>query len=209
MLRSLGQKGSPGRQLRPQLRSPLSPPCSLCGCLSSLSCNLLLCPAGLSLAAELTLVQRKWDWCFVRGCFSLFLWVGIELQRQRALTEDGVSGEMSNAGPDCSAVIKHLREDVPGRGMLTLWSWTDSSSFNYSFHLWNLLCTFDQLWDFFPPFPRSCWAALLRADTFSTQVEAIQNYSCSLSQVSQIRCIFWLLNYSGFCKVSPAHLYPV
>lgn len=97
--------------------------------------QLLLCPAGLSLAAELTLVQRKWDWCFVRGCFSLFLWVGIELQRQRALTEDGVSGEMSNAGPDCSAVIKHLREDVPGRGMLTLWSWTDSSSFNYSFHL--------------------------------------------------------------------------
>lgn len=83
-------------------------------------------------------------------CFSLFLSVGIELQRQRALTEDGVSGEMSNAGPDCSAVIKHLREDVPGRGMLTLWSWTNSSSFNYSFHCWNLLCTFDQLWDFFP-----------------------------------------------------------
>lgn len=131
---SLGQERSSGRQLRSQLRPPPSSPCPLRGCLSSLSCNLFLCPARLSLAAELTLVWRKWDWCFVRQCFSLFLSAGIELQRQRALTEDGVSGEMSNAGPDCSAVIKHLREDVPGRGMLTLWSWTDSSSFNYSFH---------------------------------------------------------------------------
>lgn len=138
-------------ELRSQLRPAPSSLCPLHGCLSSLSCNLLLCPAGLSLTAELTLVQRKWDWCFVRRCFSLFLSLGIELQRQRALAGDGVSGEMSNAGPDCSAVIKHLREDVPGRGMLTLWSWTDSSSFNYSFHHSDLLCTFDHLWDFFPP----------------------------------------------------------
>lgn len=85
MLSSLGRRGA---QADSSDRSSdhLPPPHAPSSCLSSLSCNLLLCPARLSLAAELTLVQRKWDWCFVRWCFSLFLSVVLNCRgKERSL----------------------------------------------------------------------------------------------------------------------------